>query len=175
MLLFCNRTAARVIAGMSNTMIAMNTRSILFGFGALALGVFAVPVAQAQSPPSSPRPSPSPSATDPSPSHGPPSQTRRATTSTSATTTRPVGRAPSPASPARAPENASWTAPSNTYFVYVTGGGGGNMSTTASDNETLQPSGNGWSIANAAVYQQANWLDEPGSHAMKVELEASAR
>ena len=51
----------------------------------------------------------------------------------------------------------------------------GNLRSTASDSETLQPSGNGWSIANAAVYQQGNWLDEPGSHTMKVELEAVAR
>ena len=58
MLRFCNRAAARVIAGMSNTMIAMNTRSILLVLAlliaALALGVFAVPVAQAQSPPFQP-------------------------------------------------------------------------------------------------------------------------
>ena len=48
----------------------------------------------------------------------------------------------------------------------------GNLRTTTSDNETLQPAGNGWSIANLARYQQANWLDEPGSHTMKVKIEA---
>ena len=68
---------------------------------------------------------------------------------------------------------------STSYYVVVRPTSGfvspGNLRTTASDNETLAPTGNGWSIANAAVYQQANWLDEPGSHAMKVELEASTR
>ena len=68
---------------------------------------------------------------------------------------------------------------STSYYVVVRPTSGfvspGNLRTTASDNETLQPSTNGWSIANAAVYQQANWLDEPGSHAMKVELQAIAR
>ena len=68
---------------------------------------------------------------------------------------------------------------STSYYVLVRPTSGfvspGNLRTTASDNETLEPSGNGWSIANTAVYQQANWLDEPGSHAMKVEIEAVAR
>ena len=60
---------------------------------------------------------------------------------------------------------------STTYFVYVTGGGGGNLSTTASDNETLQPSTNGWSIANAARYQSGAWSEHPQGVSMKLELE----
>ena len=68
---------------------------------------------------------------------------------------------------------------STDYYVVVRRTSGftnaGHLRTTTSDNETLQPSTNGWSIANLAVYQQGSWIDEPASHAMKVELEAVAR
>ena len=66
---------------------------------------------------------------------------------------------------------------STTYYVYVvaTAIAGANINGTASDNETLAPSTNGWSIANAARYQQGAWGEYPGSLAMKVELEAVAR
>ena len=66
---------------------------------------------------------------------------------------------------------------STTYYVYVvaTGTNAGNLSSTASDNETLAPSTNGWSIANAVRYEQGAWTEHPSSAAMKVELEAVAR
>ena len=46
------------------------------------------------------------------------------------------------------------------YFVHVVGTGNSQqakMNTTESDAETLQPSGNGWSIANAVNYSGQNW------------------
>ena len=49
------------------------------------------------------------------------------------------------------------------------------LNSTASDNETLAPSTNGWSIANAARYEQGAWAEYPGGVSMKVELEAVAR
>ena len=66
---------------------------------------------------------------------------------------------------------------STTYYVYVvaTAAAPANINNAASDNETLAPSTNGWSIANAARYQQGAWAEYPGGVSMKVELEAVAR
>ena len=71
-------------------------------------------------------------------------------------------------------------AASTSYYVIVgpahlLGISPGNLRTTASDSETLQPSTNGWSIANTAIYEQGNWLNEPSSHAMKLSVEAAVR
>ena len=66
---------------------------------------------------------------------------------------------------------------STTYYVYVvaTAAAPANINSTASDNETLAPSTNGWSIANAARYEQGVWAEYPHGVSMKVELEAVAR
>ena len=50
-----------------------------------------------------------------------------------------------------------------------------NLPSTASGNETLAPSTNGWSIANAVRYQQGAWAEHPQGVSMKMELEAVAR
>ena len=65
---------------------------------------------------------------------------------------------------------------STTYYVYVAASStAASINTTASDNETLAPSTNGWSIANAARYEQGTWAEYPGGVSMKMELEAVAR
>ena len=66
---------------------------------------------------------------------------------------------------------------STTYYVYVvaTAAAPVNINGTASDNETLAPSTNGWSIANAARYEQGVWAEYPHGVSMKMELEAVAR
>ena len=62
---------------------------------------------------------------------------------------------------------------STTYFVFVTGGDSvSNMKSVTSDNETLQPSGNGWSIENATRYQGGGWGLHPQGVSMKVEVKA---
>ena len=65
---------------------------------------------------------------------------------------------------------------STTYYVYVAAtSAAATLNTTASDNETLTPSTNGWGIANAARYEQGAWAEYPGGVSMKMELEAVAR
>ena len=62
---------------------------------------------------------------------------------------------------------------STTYFVFVTGGDSvSNMKSVTSDNETLQPSGNGWSIENATRYQGGNWALHPQGVSMRMKVEA---
>ena len=62
------------------------------------------------------------------------------------------------------------------YFVYIAGTGSSdaNLTTTASDNETLQPSGNGWSIANAAYDAGLSGL-HPGGVSMKMRVTALSK
>ena len=65
---------------------------------------------------------------------------------------------------------------STTYYVYVAAtSAAATINTTASDTETLAPSTNGWSIANAVRQQQGGWGEHTGGVSMKVELEAVAR
>ena len=62
---------------------------------------------------------------------------------------------------------------STTYFVFVTGGDSvSNMKSTTSDNETPQPSGNGWSIENAVRYQAGGWALHPQGVSMKMKIQA---
>ena len=62
---------------------------------------------------------------------------------------------------------------STTYFVFVDGNEVvSNLRSTASDNETPQPSGNGWSIENAVRYQAGSWALHPQGVSMKVKIEA---
>ena len=65
------------------------------------------------------------------------------------------------------------------YFVHIVGTVSQNndalLNTTASDEETLQPGDNGWSIADALRLDSNSWGLHPESAAMKVELEASTR
>ena len=66
---------------------------------------------------------------------------------------------------------------STSYYVYIdsTTSNAANLNSTESDNETLQPSANGWSIANATRYEQGAWALHPSGVSMKVELEAVPR
>ena len=62
---------------------------------------------------------------------------------------------------------------STTYFVFVTGGDSvSNLKSVTSDNETLQPSTNGWSIENATRYQGGGWGLHPQGVSMKMKIEA---
>ncbi len=66
-------------------------------------------------------------------------------------------------------------AANTSYFVYAGALSftANQQTTTASDAETLQPSGNGWSIANAARYQANSWNEHPQSLAMKMTVSAT--
>ena len=66
-------------------------------------------------------------------------------------------------------------AANTSYFVYVDALSftANQQTTTASDDEDLQPSGNGWSIANAARYQADSWNEHPQSLAMKMSVSAT--
>ncbi len=66
-------------------------------------------------------------------------------------------------------------AANTSYFVYVDAlsFATNQQTTTASDDEDLQPSGNGWSIANAARYQAHSWNEHPQSLAMKMSVSAT--
>ena len=66
-------------------------------------------------------------------------------------------------------------AANTSYFVYVDALSftANQQTTTASDDEDLQPSGNGWSIANAARYQAHSWNEHPQSLAMKMSVSAT--
>ena len=66
-------------------------------------------------------------------------------------------------------------AANTSYFVYVDALSftPNQQTTTASDDEDLQPSGNGWSIANAARYQADSWNEHPQSLAMKMSVSAT--
>ena len=66
-------------------------------------------------------------------------------------------------------------AANTSYFVYVDAlsFATNQQTTTASDIETLQPSGNGWSIANATRYQADSWNEHPQSLAMKMSVSAT--
>ena len=61
------------------------------------------------------------------------------------------------------------------YFVYFEGVGSasdGQAYTTLSDAQTLQPSGNGWSIADAARYSGNSWNEISASRALKIGVTA---
>ena len=71
---------------------------------------------------------------------------------------------------------------STTYFVTfralsAPGGSHYPLNVTTSDNETLTPSGNGWSIANAAVQKNgaSAWAASGGSYTAKIKVTAEAK
>ncbi len=67
---------------------------------------------------------------------------------------------------------------STTYFVFADGNVSdptSNMRSTTSNNQTLQPSNNGWSIADGVRYAGGNWALHSSGVSMKVEFEALVR
>ena len=64
---------------------------------------------------------------------------------------------------------------STQYFVHLVGTGNeqqAKVNTTESDAETLQPSGNGWSIANAVNYSGQNWNPITQGRSLKLRVTA---
>ena len=67
-------------------------------------------------------------------------------------------------------------AASTSYFVYISAPGANAvlLSGTASNSETLTPSGNGWSIADALRYEQGSWALH-NSNSLKIKVTATAK
>ena len=65
---------------------------------------------------------------------------------------------------------------STPYFVRISTSGGyaAYAHTTSSDAETLQPSNNGWSIADVAIYEGGGWVAYPSGEAMRMTVSATA-